>query len=97
MSGRSGVYEKRTFSNSMTPSPSTGSGASGESGSCSSASSSSNTRSADAVPDCTTAAMPPSSDRGWVNCCEYWMNACTSPRRSWPFATMSPPSTAMPT
>ena len=41
--------------------------------------------------------MPPSSDSGCVNCCEYWMNACTSPRRSWPFATMRPPSTAMPT
>ena len=31
-----------------------------------------------------TAAMPPSCDSGWVNCCEYWMNACTSPRRSCP-------------
>ena len=49
------------------------------------------------MPDCTTAAMPPSSDSGWVNCCEYWMNACTSPRRSWPPATMSAPKTAMPT
>ena len=97
MSGCSGLYENATFSNTIVPSPSTGAGASAASGCCSSESRSSKTRSADAVPDCTTAAMPPSSESGCVNCCEYWMKACTSPSRSWPLATISPPSTAMPT
>ena len=26
---------------------------------------------------------------GWLNCREYWMNACTSPRDSAPVATRS--------
>ncbi|MBN9325972.1 MAG: thioesterase family protein, partial [Cellulomonas sp.] len=78
-------------------SPSAGAGAGTVSGLCSSSSSSWNTRSAEAVPDCTTAAMPPSWDSGWLNICAYWMNACTLPRRIDPLATISPPSTAMPT
>jgi hypothetical protein len=34
---------------------------------------------------------------GWVNCREYWMNACTSPRLIEPDATRSPPITAIAT
>ena len=67
------------------------------SGRSSSASSSSKIRSALAVPDCTAVAIPPSWPRGWENCWEYWMKACTSPRRSDPEATMAPPTTAMAT
>ena len=44
-----------------------------------SASSSSNTRSAEATPDCSRLAMDATWVSGWVNCREYWMNACTSP------------------
>ena len=60
-----------------------GSGSSGSTGSgtCSSASSSSKTRSALATPDCSRFAIEPSWLSGWVNWREYWMNACTSPRR----------------
>ena len=54
-------------------------------------------RSALAVPDWTAVAMPPSWARGWENCWEYWMKACTSPRRRLPPATMSPPTTAIAT
>ncbi len=35
--------------------------------------------------------------RGWVNCREYWMNACTSPSDIVPLATRRPPRTAMTT
>jgi hypothetical protein len=31
---------------------------------------------------------------GWLNCREYWMNACTSPSEMAPVATRSPPTTA---
>lgn len=31
---------------------------------------------------------------GWVNCREYWMNACTSPSVSAPEVMRSPPTTA---
>jgi len=31
---------------------------------------------------------------GIVNCREYWMKACTSPREMRPLATMIPPTTA---
>ena len=34
---------------------------------------------------------------GWVNCREYWMNACTSPRLIAPDATRRPPMTAIAT
>ena len=34
---------------------------------------------------------------GWVNCCEYWMKACTSPKFMAPLATRRPPTTAMAT
>ena len=34
---------------------------------------------------------------GWVNCREYWMNACTSPSVIVPDATRMPPTTAMAT
>ena len=47
---------------------------------CSSASRNSKTRSAEATPDCSTFAIDASWVNGWVNCREYWMNACTSPR-----------------
>ena len=67
------------------------------SGACSSASSSSNTRSADATPDCSRLAIEASWVSGWVNCREYWMNACTSPRLSDPVATRRPPTTAIAT
>ena len=42
-------------------------------------------------------AMPAIWPSGWVNSREYWMNAVAPPRDSWPLATFSPPSTAMPT
>ena len=48
---------------------------------CSSTSSSSKTRSAEAMPDCSTLAIDASWVSGWVNWREYWMNACTSPMR----------------
>ena len=54
-------------------------------------------RSALAVPDWTAVAMAPSWPSGCENCCEYWMNACTSPSSSAPEATMAPPTTAMAT
>ena len=47
---------------------------------CSGASSSSKTRSAEAMPDCSTLTIDASWVSGWVNWREYWMNACTSPR-----------------
>jgi len=31
---------------------------------------------------------------GWLNCREYWMNACTSPSDSCPEATRRAPTTA---
>ena len=31
---------------------------------------------------------------GWLNCREYWMNACTPPRERAPVATRSAPTTA---
>jgi hypothetical protein len=31
---------------------------------------------------------------GWLNCREYWMNACTSPSDIEPDATRRPPITA---
>jgi hypothetical protein len=31
---------------------------------------------------------------GWLNCREYWMNACTSPIDNAPLATRRPPTTA---
>ena len=34
---------------------------------------------------------------GWLNCREYWMNACTLPRSIAPDATRRPPTTAMAT
>ena len=34
---------------------------------------------------------------GIVNCREYWMNACTSPRLIVPLATRMPPITAIAT
>jgi hypothetical protein len=67
------------------------------SGTCSSASSSSKTRSADATPDCSRFAIDATWVSGWVNCREYWMNACTSPRLIDPDATRRPPTTAMTT
>ena len=67
------------------------------SGTCSSASSSSKTRSAEATPDCSRLAIEATWVSGWVNCREYWMNACTSPRLSAPVATRRPPTTAMTT
>jgi len=54
-------------------------------------------RSALAVLDWTEVAMLPNWARGWENCWEYWMKACTSPRRRLPPATMSPPTTAIAT
>ncbi len=47
------------------------------------------------MPDCSTLAIEASWVSGWVNCREYWMNACTSPMVIWPDATRSPPTTAM--
>ena len=41
--------------------------------------------------------MLPSWVSGWVNCREYWMNACTSPSRIAPLATCRPPTTAIAT
>ncbi len=64
------------------------------SGVCSGVSSRSNTRSAEATPDCTMFAMLATWDSGWLNCREYWTNACTSPIDSEPEATRSPPTTA---
>ena len=51
----------------------------GSSGLCSSTSRSSKTRSADAMPDCSTLTIDASWVRGWVNWREYWMNAWMSP------------------
>ena len=67
------------------------------SGACSAASSSSNTRSAEATPDCSRLAIDATWVSGWVNCREYWMNACTSPRLIAPDATRRPPTTAIAT
>ena len=64
---------------------------------CSSASSTSNTRSADAMPDCSRLAIEATWVSGWVNIRVYWMNAWTSPRLMVPLATRSPPTTAMAT
>ena len=64
---------------------------------CSSASSTSNTRSAEAMPDCSRLAMDATWVSGWVNIRVYWMKACTSPRLVVPLATRSPPTTAMAT
>ena len=69
----------------------------GRSGDCSSTSSSWNTRSAEAMPDCSTFIIEAICVSGWVNCREYWMNACTSPSDSDPLATRTPPTTAMAT
>ena len=57
---------------------------------CSSASRSSKTRSAEAMPDCSTLAIDASCVSGWVNWREYWMNACTSPRVSAPDDDLQP-------
>ena len=67
------------------------------SGTCSSASSSSKTRSAEATPDCSRLDIDATWVSGWLNCREYWMNACTSPSDIEPDATRSPPITAMKT
>ena len=64
------------------------------SGLSSSASRMSKIRSADATPLCIRLNIDPIWVSGWVNCREYWMNACTSPRLSDPDATRSPPTTA---
>ena len=61
------------------------------SGDCSSASSSSKTRSAEAMPDCSTLAIDASWVSGWVNWREYWMNAWTSPSVIAPDDTRRPP------
>ena len=62
---------------------------------CSSASRISKMRSAEATPDCSRLIIEPICVSGWVNWREYWMNACTSPRRQLPEATRSPPTTAI--
>ncbi len=93
----SGEYAKDTSSNSSRPRVTSGSMATEGSADCSSVSSSSNTRSAEATPDCSRFAMEPSWASGWVNCREYWMNACTSPSCIAPEATCRPPTTAIPT
>jgi hypothetical protein len=59
-------------------------------GVCSSASSSSKTRSADAMPDWNTFIHRGQLREGLVNWREYWMKACTSPRRD----ARSPPHAA---
>ena len=97
MSGTSGLYENETWSNSTRPSGAGSVSGSAASGSCSSASSSSNTRSTEAMPDCSTFAIDATWVSGWVNWREYWMNACTSPSDSAPDDTRSPPMTAMAT
>lgn len=94
ISGRSGAYRKDTFSNETRPRTSAGRAGFSGSGDCSGASSSSKTRSAEATPDCTRFAMPATCVSGWLNCREYWTNACTSPSEMEPEATLSPPTTA---
>ena len=69
----------------------------GASGVCSSASSNSKTRSADAMPDWNTLTIDATCVSGWVNWREYWMNAWMSPMVIAPFATRSPPTTAIAT
>ncbi|PSK65327.1 hypothetical protein B0E53_02698 [Micromonospora sp. MH33] len=94
ISGLSGSYRKETCSNSTRP---VTRGGAGRSGTCSSASSTSKTRSAEATPDWSRFAIEAIWVSGWVNCREYWMNACTSPRLIVPEATRSPPTTAIAT
>ncbi len=38
--------------------------------------------------------MAASWPSGWLNCREYWMNACTPPMDKEPEATRTPPITA---
>ncbi len=71
-----------------------GNGASASSGRSSGSSSRANTRSAEATPDCSRLIIEATCVSGWVNCREYWMNACTSPMLSVPDATRRPPMTA---
>ena len=66
-------------------------------GRSSSASRNSNTRSAEATPDWSRLTIEATCVTGWVNCREYWMKACTSPRLIVPLATRSPPRTAITT
>ncbi len=49
------------------------------------------------MPDWKTLNIDATWVSGIVNCREYWMKACTSPRLICPDATRSPPSTAMTT
>ncbi len=79
----------------MRPSGSSSVSGSAGSGLCSSTSSSSNTRSSEAMPDCSTLAIEASWVSGWVNWREYWMNAWMSPMLNCPAETRSPPITAM--
>ena len=67
------------------------------SGISSASSSSSKTRSAEATADWRTFMMLAVWTIGIVNWREYWMNAWTSPSDIWPFATCTPPMTAIAT
>ena len=49
------------------------------------------------MPDCSRFVIEASCVIGIVNCREYWMNACTSPRDMFPLATRIPPITAIAT
>lgn len=97
ISGLSSLYENDTCSNSTRPRASVTFCGVASSGTCSLASSTSNTRSAEATPDCSRFAIDATWVSGWVNCREYWMNACTSPSDIVPEATRSPPITAITT
>src|SRR6266852_4691412 len=95
--GWSARYRNDTSSNSTRPCRLVGRAGRTGSAICSSASSKSKTRSADATPDWSRFAMDATWVKGWVNCLEYWMNACTSPRLMTPVATRTPPMTPMAT